>query len=310
MRRALARGVLALVPLAGSMLASALLSRSALPNYVLAGRYEVDLVWITSTLGIAVSVILLGVLSLAWWVEQTTAPRVRAEERAAQATAWQRFVRRLDHELKNPLTIIRLGITNLQHGPNLMPEQTASLERIGLQADRLQKLVIDLRSLVELEEQGLDKTSIDLREVIAEAVDLSTHAWRNRKVEVRIQEVPWPVETLTGDRDLLGLALRNLLDNALKFTGPDGQVEVRVSEDGRMAVIEIADDGIGIPAGTVEHVFEELYRGENAQSTPGSGLGLALVQKIVALHGGTIAIRSREGQGTLVTIRLPLARAS
>jgi two-component system OmpR family sensor kinase len=302
--------VLALVPLAGSMLASALLSRSALPNYVLAGRYEVDLVWITSTLGIAVSVILLGVLSLAWWVEQTTAPRVRAEERAAQATAWQRFVRRLDHELKNPLTIIRLGITNLQHGPNLMPEQTASLERIGLQADRLQKLVIDLRSLVELEEQGLDKTSIDLREVIAEAVDLSTHAWRNRKVEVRIQEVPWPVETLTGDRDLLGLALRNLLDNALKFTGPDGQVEVRVSEDGRMAVIEIADDGIGIPAGTVEHVFEELYRGENAQSTPGSGLGLALVQKIVALHGGTIAIRSREGQGTLVTIRLPLARAS
>ncbi len=310
MRRALARGSLALAPLTAGLLASALLARSVLPNYVLAGRYEVNLAWIASAAGIAVSAILLGAWSLAWWVEQTAAPRVRAEERAAQATAWQRFVRRLDHELKNPLTIIRLGITNLQHGPNLMPEQKASLERVGQQADRLQKLVIDLRSLIELEERGLEKTAIDLREVIAEAVDLSTHAWRNRRVEVHIQKVPWPVETLTGDRDLLGLALRNLLDNALKFTGPDGQVEVRASEDGRMAVIEIADDGIGIPAETVAHVFEELYRGENAKSTPGSGLGLTLVQKIVVLHGGTITIRSREGQGTLVTIRLPLARAS
>ena len=119
--------------------------------------------------------------------------------------------------------------------------------------------------------------------------------------------MPWPVAPVSGDHDLLVLAFRNLLDNALKFTRVSDQIEVRATEDGRMAVVEVADTGPGIPSEDLPHIFEELYRGHNAQDIPGSGLGLALVQRIVELHGGEISVRSREGQGTVVTVRLPLA---
>ncbi|MBO9361169.1 MAG: sensor histidine kinase [Thermoflexus sp.] len=103
------------------------------------------------------------------------------------------------------------------------------------------------------------------------------------------------------------VVFRNLLDNALKFTRAGDRVEVRVMEDGEWAVVEVADTGPGIPAEELPHIFEELYRGSNARGIPGSGLGLALVQRIVALHGGEVTVRSREGQGTVVRVRLPLA---
>ena len=74
-----------------------------------------------------------------------------------------------------------------------------------------------------------------------------------------------------------------------------------------MAVVEIADTGVGIPAEEAGYIFDELYRAQNARGVPGSGLGLALVQRIVELHGGEIRMRSRVGQGTVVSVRLPLA---
>jgi len=110
-----------------------------------------------------------------------------------------------------------------------------------------------------------------------------------------------------GRPGLLVVVFRNLLDNALKFTRAGDRVEVRVMEDGEWAVVEVADTGPGIPAEELPHIFEELYRGSNARGIPGSGLGLALVQRIVALHGGEVTVRSREGQGTVVRVRLPLA---
>jgi two-component system OmpR family sensor kinase len=109
-----------------------------------------------------------------------------------------------------------------------------------------------------------------------------------------------------ADRDLLYLAVYNLLDNALKFTRPGDTVEVRAFEDGASVVIEVADTGPGIPEDELPHVWEELYRGQGARAAPGSGLGLALVRAIVELHGGQINLRSRAGQGTVFTVRLPI----
>ena len=93
---------------------------------------------------------------------------------------------------------------------------------------------------------------------------------------------------ITGDRDLLVLAVYNLIENALKFTCETDSVEIRLLEDGHAILIEVADSGNGIPAEDVPKIFEELYRGSNARSTEGSGLGLALVHRIIALHGGRI----------------------
>ena len=125
-----------------------------------------------------------------------------------------------------------------------------------------------------------------------------------------IPKVPSPFPTITGDRDLLVLAVYNLVENALKFTCETDSVEIRLLEDGRAILIEVADSGAGIPAEDVSKIFEELYRGSNARSTEGSGLGLALVHRIISLHGGQIDVRSsqEEPRGTVFTIRLPVTK--
>jgi two-component system OmpR family sensor kinase len=105
---------------------------------------------------------------------------------------------------------------------------------------------------------------------------------------------------------LLFLAIHNLLDNALKFTRPGDTIELRSFEDGSSVVIEVADTGPGIQEDDIPHVWEELYRGQSARGIPGSGLGLALVKAITDRHNGQVSIRSREGQGTVFSIKLPI----
>lgn len=308
MRRYLPAILAVVLPVALGLGLSGLLVEGTLPNLMFVGTYQVDLAGLASRTGIVISVMSGGVVAVLWWARRRTEQRVRIEEHDTYLETRRRFLRRLDHELKNPVTIIRMGIFNLRHSPNLTEDQNASLERVGQQTERLQKLVFDLRWLTELEERGMEKTPLSLREVIEEAIEARSMEWRGRSIEAHFQEVPWPVGQVAGDRDLLVVAIRNLLDNALKFTERDGLVQIRATDDGHTATIEVADNGIGIPADEIEHVFEELYRGQSAKRISGSGLGLTLVEKIIALHGGTINIRSREGQGTVVTLRLPLAR--
>jgi two-component system OmpR family sensor kinase len=125
-------------------------------------------------------------------------------------------------------------------------------------------------------------------------------------VRLVVSQVPWQLPAVAGDRDLLALAFYNLMDNALKFTGPRDPVEVRALEDGHFLIVEVADSGAGIAEEDLPLIFDELYRGSNARGVDGSGLGLALVQRIVARHKGDVSIRSRPGQGTVFTVRLPL----
>ena len=111
-----------------------------------------------------------------------------------------------------------------------------------------------------------------------------------------------------GDRDLLELALYNLVENALKYSRQNDIIEIRAVEDGRRVQIEVADNGSGIPKDDLPRVFDELYRGSNAQGLEGSGLGLALVRRVIERHGGEISVRSRQGeqQGTVFRAVLPI----
>ena len=99
--------------------------------------------------------------------------------------------------------------------------------------------------------------------------------------------------------------MHNLLDNALKFSRPGDTLELHAFEDGAEIVIEVADTGPGIPEDEQPHVWEELYRGQSGRGIPGSGLGLALVRAIAERHNGRVSLRSRLGQGTVFTLRLP-----
>jgi two-component system OmpR family sensor kinase len=278
-----------------------------LPNLLFAATYQVDLAGLATRAGILGGALILGVTLLAWGIRRAIERRLALEQQA-QISTRQRFFQRLDHELKNPLTIIRLGIVNMQQSSGLSREQAGSLERISQQVRRLQKLVVDLRLLSELDQVGIERKPVGLKELLEEAVALSSQAVEpRRRISLSVQQLPWPVSNVWGDRDLLVLVFRNLLDNALKFTGPENQVEVRVTEDGHMAIVEVADTGPGIPAEEIPHIFEELYRGGNARGVPGSGLGLRLVERIVALHDGTVRVRSKPEVGTVFTVRLPLA---
>jgi two-component system OmpR family sensor kinase len=283
-----------------------LLQAGWLPNYLFVGQYRADLAALFSLGGVILGLLIGLVFLIRGWADWRI-ERLRRAEQETEAAARRRFFQRLDHELKNPLTVIRLGLTNLQQQPALANDP--SLARIGQQTQRLQKLVKDLRALGELEERGIENTPVPLAEVLSEAVELAHSApdRADRVVDVSVQQVPWPLPPVLGDRDLLVVLFSNLLDNAFKFTRPGGRVEVRATEDSRLAVIEVADNGLGIPAADLDHIYEELYRADNARETPGSGLGLALAQRIVVLHHGTIAVRSRQDQGSVVTVRLPLA---
>jgi len=229
-----------------------------------------------------------------------------AQAQAQAAEDRRRFLQRLDHELKNPLTALRAALANLAGAPTDTSRREA-LTSVETQTRRLSRLVADLRKLAELETRPIEHTPIDLTALLEEALALARERPEaaERQLTLTLPRAPWPLPTITGDRDLLFLAVHNLLDNALKFTRPGDTVELRAFEDGATVVVEVADTGPGIPKGEQPHVWEELYRGQGARGTPGSGLGLALVRAIVLRHGGQATLRSRVGRGTVVTVRLP-----
>jgi two-component system, OmpR family, sensor kinase len=254
--------------------------------------------------GFILTIFLLPVLAGWGWLEykQTTElVRVQTEANKAFSDDRRRFLQRLDHELKNPLTAIQAGLANLGERPE--PNALASVKA---QTSRVSRLVADLRKLADLETRPLERAPVNLGEILETLTELAREGeFSNRHISLTIPQAPWPLPEVSGDYDLLLLAIHNLLNNALKFTKPGDRVEVRALEDGQSVVVEVADTGPGIPDEELPHVWEELYRGKGARGVPGSGLGLALVRAIIDRHGGQVAIRSRAGQGTVLSLRLP-----
>ena len=231
---------------------------------------------------------------------------IRQQATAAAAEERRRFLRRLDHELKNPLTAIRAGLANLTEAPSETARREA-LASVEAQTLRLSRLSADLRKLAELEVRLVEHSPVDVPALLHEAFSMAQEqpGAAERHLNLSIPQAPWPLPKIQGDPDLLLLAVHNLLDNALKFSRPGDTLELHAFEDGAEIVIEVADTGPGIPAGEQPHVWEELYRGEGGRGIPGSGLGLALVRAIAERHNGRVSLRSRLGQGTLFTLRLP-----
>lgn len=227
------------------------------------------------------------------------------------STEHRQFLQRLDHELKNPLTTLQVELANLmdedplptQPEPDSDSATSSPLERIRTQVARLSDMVFQLRKLADLQSAPIEQTPVKLDELLEELVTEFSATKPN--LTLNVPRMPWSLPEVRGDIDLLYLALRNVLGNAVKFTEPDEAIQVRAFEDTNYIVVEIADEGPGIPQEELPHITEELYRGKNARGLPGSGLGLALVRAIVERHGGQMTIRSRVDQGTVVALRLP-----
>ena len=227
------------------------------------------------------------------------------ERRAAEIR--REFVANASHELKTPLTSIRGYAETLLHG-GLSDEDNRErfVETIRNQAERLEEMVDDLLSLADLErpDAELDLKDWDLggvaRELAAGFDDLA--ARRGLTLDVEAPSGAW----VRCDRKRLELALRNLVDNAIKYT-ESGGVRVLVALSGGVARVEVSDSGRGIPAEHVPRLFERFYRVEQGRSRAlgGTGLGLSIVKHAVQLHGGTVGVESRPGQGSTFWLEFP-----
>lgn len=260
--------------------------------------------------GITISV-LLGLGTAIWQWRDRMATRALARQRRRMATNRRRLLQRLDHELKNPLTAMRAAVANLsvtRHGR----QPTDSLRSLEEQVVRLSRLTGDLRKIAELETQAVDRVPVDLTELLEEVMEVVREQPQaaDRRLGLHIPSAPWPLPKILGDRDLLFLAVFNLLDNAIKFTAEGDTIDLRGREDSGKVVIEVADTGPGIPEADIQLVWQELYRGQRSRGIAGSGLGLPLVWTIVGRHGGSVAIESRVEQGTVIRLSLPVPRVT
>jgi len=296
--------LLAVLPAVLGLGLTALVAGGRIENYRLFLRGGIGTV--SALVGLLLSAAAIAILI---YRERESRAHQRHIERLQAETAEERrrFLRRLDHELKNPLTAMRAGLANLAWLSS-EEERTETLGSVETQALRLSRLAADLRKLADLETRSLERTPVDLGVLLQDVMEVVQERPEagERRLTLTLPRAPWPLPTIQGDPDLLFLAVHNLVDNALKFTQPADTVEIRAFEDGAATVVEVADTGPGIPEGDIAHIWDELYRGEGARGIPGSGLGLALVRAIVERHGGQVGLRSRAGQGTVFSLRLPL----
>ncbi|MDO5084331.1 MAG: HAMP domain-containing sensor histidine kinase [Arachnia propionica] len=243
------------------------------------------------------------VLILAWGVTwrreqlERAVERARSEARTASREEHRTFVGRLDHELKNPLTALRMGIAEVRPA-----DLAASLQG---QVDRLSSLVAELRKISEIDAYPVADEAVDVSEVIGEVIE--TVVPEDRDVQLAFPRAPRPLPPVRGDRDLVFLALYNIIGNAVKYSQFGATLEIRGTEDRGMAVIDVADTGQGIRASEVEQVWGELSRGKDVRHIPGNGLGLPMVAAVLRRLGGECELSSIHGKGTTVRIRLPLA---
>lgn len=231
----------------------------------------------------------------------------------------RQFLRRLDHELKNPLSAIttRVATINNTVGPapseiEMEPkDQIKEIQQMVFQIDeqtcRIKRLVSDLRKLSELETCALEFSPVEIDRILQQFYeDLKRNpACKHKKILLTIPKTPWTLPKIWTDEDLLYLVLQNLVDNAVKYTQKDDTIEIRAHENRDQVMIEVADSGIGIPEMELENVGSELYRAKNSRGIPGYGLGLSIVKTILKRLEGEFAIRSKEGAGTVVSIQLP-----
>jgi PAS domain S-box-containing protein len=220
------------------------------------------------------------------------------------------FVASVSHELRTPLTSISGFLQLMQDGlaGETTEEQRRCLAIAGRNADRLHRLIGDLLFVAQMDagQLVLEPTQVDLRALAAECLESLRPRAMQGGVEVVLEGDA--VAGLQGDSSRLTQLLDNLVSNAIKFSSEGGQVAVRTTSENGNVVLEVADHGIGIPAEQQQHLFQRFFRGSNAaeRAIQGTGIGLSIVKAIVDAHGGSIAVESREGEGTTFRVAFPL----
>ena len=224
------------------------------------------------------------------------------------------FLAMVSHELRTPLASIVAHVELLleEDGAELPATvRRGFLDVIGRNSVRLERLVGDLLFVAQLESAHLTLSMqpVDVAEIAAHAVGAASPRARQQGIAFALH-TDGPV-WLSGDRDRLGQTLDNLISNAVHYSPDGGTISVRVAAAGGLAVLEVGDEGIGIPEDEQARVFDRFFRASSAAElhVQGVGLGLLIVRTIVQGHGGDISLTSRPGEGTTFRVELPIVPA-
>ena len=222
------------------------------------------------------------------------------------------FIANVSHEIKTPLTVIRGAVETLLDGALDDPEHAKRfLEIIATHSERLNSLVQDILSLSQLEcralseERELENATLSL--VIGSAVKLEEPRAEEAGIRLVTEIIDDPPVRI--DPQLMEQAIVNLIDNAIKHSGEKEEIRIRLHAENGFAILDVIDHGCGIASVHLERLFERFYRVDKARSRKagGTGLGLAIVKHAMQLHHGTAEVKSRPGEGSTFSLKLPIA---
>ena len=226
------------------------------------------------------------------------------------------FISTVNHELRTPMTSI-IGYTealhNLMEAPKI-PLVNKYLQVITRNADIMLNLIESMLSISKLESQNelAEKVAVDINAVIEDSIFVLQPNLEKAKLEIEFIDLDQQEHVLQGSSSQISQVFLNLIGNAIKFSPENSRISVRVKnyarEDGQTGIeIQVEDRGIGIPEADQHRVFQRFFRAKNAvkQQYSGTGLGLSIVGRVIELHNGSITLESREGHGTLFSVRLP-----
>jgi two-component system phosphate regulon sensor histidine kinase PhoR len=231
---------------------------------------------------------------------------VDVTERERAASVRRDFVANASHELKTPVSAIVASAEALQiavkRGDGSAPRFAVQIEASARQLDRL---VADLLDLSRLERDEPDLEPLSLDHLVHDEVERLRPTTDAGRISLTARSSTVQV---AGSRRDLAIAVRNLLDNAVRYTPPGGSIDVEVTRGDGEVLLRVVDTGEGIPTRDLERVFERFYRVDSARAraTGGTGLGLAIVKHVVESHGGSVGVESELGLGSTFTVRLPL----
>ncbi len=222
----------------------------------------------------------------------------------------QEFVSNVSHELKTPITSIKVLADSLVQQGDQVPVELYRefMEDIVQEIDRETGIINDLLTLVKTEGNAKDElniSSVDVGDMVEKIMKRLTPIAQKAKVEL-VMELVRPI-VADVDETKFTLAITNLIENGIKYNDEGGTVTARIDADYQAFTIEVSDNGMGIPEEALAHVFERFYRVDKSHSSEigGTGLGLAITKSIVLMHHGAIKVDSTEGEGTTFTVRIP-----
>jgi signal transduction histidine kinase len=223
-------------------------------------------------------------------------------------SARDQFISSVAHELKSPLNVIHMSAETLLDDKNIpVGERIQSINIINDEVERLSTLISNLLNITMMEAGNmvLDYQRVKIFDFLKDTMSSVTRSNSPEAPQFHIQ-LSNNLSTIEVDKNLLRIALNNLLTNAIKYNKPNGDVTLNADEIDDQLIIKISDTGIGISDQDQERIFEKFYRSENdiVRKKSGHGLGLALAKEIIELHGGKLLLQSAVGEGSTFTVIL------